>query len=131
LKRTRHFVWVDYWFKNDVATMQQQGMDYQSLASRTSRALLNAEPDFVYTISPESSLEYYSKWCDLGLELVSLPLACDTTIYHPHTPDVPAFDKVQMAFVGGYWPFKAMQFDRYLRPYEEQLTIFGRASWPY
>lgn len=131
LKRTRHFVWVDYWFKNDVAIMHQHGIDYQSLASRTSRAILAAEPDFVYTISPASSFDYYGEWTDRGLKLVSLPLACDPVIYNLNTPNNPAFDNVQLAFVGGYWPYKAIQFDRYLRPYEDQLTIYGRAAWPY
>lgn len=131
LKHSRHFVWVDYWFQNDIATMRAQGIDYQSLASRTSRAVVSAEPDFIYTISPESSFQYYSKWVERGLKLVSLPLACDTTLYHPNMPHEVAFDNVQLAFVGGYWPYKAIQFDRYLRPYEDQLTIYGRAPWPY
>lgn len=131
LKRTRHFVWVDYWFKDDIATLHRHNMDYQSLAARTSRALLSAEPAFIFTISPESSLDYYSNWAERGLRLFSIPLACDTTVYRRDTPTVPAFAGVQLAFVGGYWPFKAVQFDRYLRPYEDKLTVYGRAAWPY
>jgi spore maturation protein CgeB len=36
-----------------------------------------------------------------------------------------------MAFVGGYWGYKAMQFDRYLKPYADQLKVFGYSTWPY
>lgn len=131
LARTRHFVWLDYWFPDDVATFQRAGMDYQSFAGQTYRQVLDQAPAFGFTISPASSLHYYQNWLDHGLAVESLPLACDTTVYHPHVPDVPAFAGVQMAFVGGYWPYKAQQFDRYLRPYEQQLTIYGRVRWPY
>jgi spore maturation protein CgeB len=36
-----------------------------------------------------------------------------------------------MAFVGGYWPYKAQQFDLYLKPYQEKLKVFGYSPWPY
>jgi hypothetical protein len=131
LRRVRHVVALDYWFKDDVEFFRREGMDYQSYARQTHRAVAQNEPLLTYTISPASSFAYYECWTELGLRLESLPLACDTTVYHPNTPDYPQFANVQMAFVGGYWPYKAMQFDRYLRPYEQQLTIFGRQQWPY
>lgn len=131
LRRTRHFVALDYWFKNDEETFRREGMDYQSFARQTHRAVVQNEPAFTYTISPASSFAYYEEWTQLGLRLESLPLACDPTIYRPNTPNYPQFDGVKMAFVGGYWPYKAKQFDRYLRPYEEELTIYGRQRWPY
>jgi len=131
LGRTRHFVSLDYWFKDDVTIFQREGLDYQSYGEQTHRALLQSGPAFTYTISPAASFGYYERWTTLGLRLESLPLACDPVIYHPNTPDYPQFADVKMAFVGGYWPYKAIQFDRYLRPYEEELTIFGRERWPY
>jgi hypothetical protein len=131
LARTRHFVWLDYWFREDVATFRRAGFDYQSFAQQTHRQVLEGAPAFGFTISPRAGLDSYARWMEQGLQVESLPLACDTTVYHPHTPDVAAFADVQMAFVGGYWPFKAQQFDRYLRPFEQELTIFGRERWPY
>lgn len=131
LRGKHHVVWLDYWFKNDRALFEREGWDYQSFAEQTHRAMLRSQPDFTFTISPASSFGYYERWSQLGFRLESLPLACDPTIYHPNTPDNPAFEQVKMAFVGGYWPYKAMQFDRYLRPYEKELTVFGRARWPY
>jgi hypothetical protein len=131
LRRARNVVWLDYWFRNDKALFERKGWDYQSFGARTYRAVLQSEPAFAFTISPASSLEYYEHWQQLGLRVESLPLACDPTVYHPNTPDDPQFANIKMAFVGGYWPYKAMQFDRYLRPYEKELTVFGRKEWPY
>lgn len=131
LGRTRHFVGLDYWFDGDVALFQHEGLDYQSYAESTHRMVLESAPQFTFTISPASSFAHYERWAALGLRLESLPLACDPVVYHPNTPDYPQFAGVKMAFVGGYWPYKAIQFDRYLRPYEQELTIFGREAWPY
>ena len=131
LRRTRHFVWLDYWFKDDMELFQAEGLDYQSFARQTHKDLLYSEPAFTFTISPSASLACYAKWMEHGLQVESLPLACDTTVYHPNITDNPQFDGVQMTFVGGYWPYKAQQLDRYLRPYEKDLTVFGRERWPY
>jgi hypothetical protein len=38
---------------------------------------------------------------------------------------------VQVAFVGGYRPYKNLQYDRYLKPYEAKLRVYGYNSWPY
>ena len=101
LGRTRHFVWLDYWFKDDVAIFQREGMDYQSFGEKTYRDILKSGPEFTYTISPASSFAYYEHWTEHGLRLESLPLACDPIAYHPNTPDYPQFTDVKMAFVGG------------------------------
>jgi spore maturation protein CgeB len=52
-------------------------------------------------------------------------------MYNEQAPFCPEFDDVQLTFVGGYWPYKARQFDRYLKPYADRLTVFGYSSWPY
>jgi hypothetical protein len=131
LRRTPHVVWLDYWFKGDKELFEREGWDYQSFGEQTHRAMLESEPALAFTISPASSLGYYERWQQLGFRIESLPLACDPVAYHPNTPDSPQFAEVKIAFVGGYWAYKAVQFDRYLRPYEEELTIFGRVRWPY
>ena len=131
LRQVPHLVWVDHWFQDDGATFRRLDLDDQSLAQRVYRAVLATEPAAAYTISPPSSLEYYHKWVEHGLQVVSLPLACDPVTYHLDTPRRPEFDDVEMAFVGGYWPYKARQFDRYLRPYQDRLKVYGYAPWPY
>ena len=36
-----------------------------------------------------------------------------------------------MAFVGGYRPYKNIQYEKYLTPYEDILTVFGDSHWRY
>jgi hypothetical protein len=92
--------------------------------------VLDLEPDFGFAPVPSSALEFYSAWQKMGLRLESVPLACDTTRYYPE-PESERYADVKMAFVGGYWPKKAIQFDKYLRPYEDILTVYGYSEWPY
>ncbi|MCL5997264.1 MAG: glycosyltransferase [Chloroflexi bacterium] len=131
LKRFRHLVWVHPWFKGERAFYRRHNLMDQSSHDRQNRKILSGEPALVFTISPQGSFEYYGNWANNGAHLVSLPLACDTALYRPDTPDYPEFAGVQMAFVGGYWPYKARQFDRYLKPYQDRLTVFGYTPWPY
>ena len=62
---------------------------------------------------------------------VSLPLACDETLYNLESPYCAEYENIKIAFVGGYWPSKGEQIDRYLKPFEDKLTIFGYSPWPY
>jgi hypothetical protein len=131
LKRSRHIAWVDPWFKGDREFLRSHGYPPLSCTERINRRVLASEPSLVFTISPESSFEYYRKWSDHGAQLVSLPLACDASLYCGEPPVVTEFGELEMAFVGGYWPYKARQFDRYLKPYQERLKVFGYSPWPY
>ena len=60
-----------------------------------------------------------------------MPFACDTTVYRPDAPERPEFCDIELAFVGGYWDTKGRQIDRYLRPLEDRLVIYGYNEWPY
>ncbi|OBQ17353.1 glycosyltransferase [Anabaena sp. AL93] len=131
LKRYRHCVWVATWFKDDVNFYQHNKLPNNSWTPKLNNKILSSEPTFIFTISPESSFEYYQNWIQHGAKLVSVPLACDTSLYHVNPPFCPEFDSIDMAFVGGYWPYKAQQFDIYLKPYQEKLKVFGYSPWPY
>ncbi len=131
LKRYRHCVWVATWFKDDVNFYQANKLPNNSWSPKLNNKILSSEPTFVFTISPKSSFEYYQKWIRQGIKLVSLPLACDTSLYHANPPFCPEFESIDMAFVGGYWSYKAQQFDLYLKPYQEKLKVFGYSPWPY
>jgi glycosyltransferase involved in cell wall biosynthesis len=131
LRRHRHVVWVATWFDGDAEFHQRNDLVNFSWPARINRKILSSEPAFVFTISPERSFEYYENWIKHGARLVSLPLACDTLLYQRDTPDYAEFSAVQIAFVGGYWPYKARQFDKYLKPYQDKLTVFGYSAWPY
>jgi hypothetical protein len=65
------------------------------------------------------------------LKVISLPLACDTFLYQSEGESVLDFDGIKLAFVGGYWESKGKQLDRYLRPFEEDLVVYGYSKWPY
>ncbi len=131
LKKHRHIVWVGAWFDGERGFWERNGFPNMTLAAHLTEAVLRSEPTFVFTISPTRSFEYYHRWVEHGKKLVSLPLACDTAVYRDDVPADPAFADVEMCFVGGYWPYKAQQFDRYLKPYESKLKVFGYAPWPY
>lgn len=131
LRKSLHIVWVNTWFLGERYFYKQKNLLDQSWPQNLNQKILSSEPAFVFTISPECSFEYYELWRQHGARLVSLPLACDTTLYQSNSIDYPEFVNVEMAFVGGYWPYKAQQFDRYLKPYQDHLTVFGYSKWPY
>lgn len=131
LKKNEHFVWVNTWFKSETEFYAKHSYQNNSDTKRLNEKIISSDPSFVFTIAPECSFEYFETWIQRGLKLVSLPLACDTAVYAGQTPDVPEFKGIEMAFVGGYWPYKALQFDRYLKPYSDKLRVFGYSPWPY
>ena len=126
-----HLVWVDTWFPGEDAFREKNALPRNTLSDAVRNKILSSSPAFLFTISPERSFDFYRGWTDTGGRLVSLPLACDTRRYEPDPPFRAEFAKIDVAFVGGYWPYKARQFDRYLRPIEERLTVFGYSHWPY
>lgn len=131
LKRQHPVVWISTWFDGDARFYQQNDLENNSWPEPLNRKILASEPSLVFTISPECSFEYYQGWIRHGARLISLPLACDTALYRSDTPFRPEFANVEMAFVGGYWPYKARQFDRYLKPYADRLKVYGYSPWPY
>lgn len=131
LRECPHVVWVDTWFHGEEAFREKHELPRNTLSDAVRNKILGSSPSFLFTISPERSFEFYRRWMDTGARLLSLPLACDTRRYPPEPPLRPEFVGIDMAFVGGYWPYKARQFDRYLRPYQERLTVFGYSRWPY
>jgi hypothetical protein len=131
LRRVPHIVWVDTWFHGEDSFREKHELPRNTLSSTVRNAILSSSPAFLFTISPERSFEFYKRWIDTGARLVSLPLACDSHRYGTEPPVRAEFSCIDIAFVGGYWPYKARQFDRYLRPYQERLTVFGYSRWPY
>jgi spore maturation protein CgeB len=75
----------------------------------------------------------HNYWQEIGLTPVGLPLAADLITYKP--ADVLPGLKCDLSFIGGYWPYKAINLDRFLLPLcypEEKLKvkIFGWGNWP-
>jgi hypothetical protein len=130
LQACPHLVWVDTWYDGQAAHARTHDIPSSPGQQQVAHAVLQGDP-LLFTISPESSFGYYHRWVDAGGRLVSLPLACDTSLYRPDVPHHAEFDDVQIAFVGGYWPYKARQLDPYLRPFEDRLRVYGYSAWPY
>lgn len=130
LRRYPHFVWVN----PDVDILQKAYTPYGTVADETPNSIYkivgDSCPAFVWSPVPPSALNAYSRWVETGIPLRSLPLACDTERYFP-VHGAKEHSDVKIAFVGGYWPNKAIHFDQYLRPYEDLLTVFGYSKWPY
>lgn len=131
LAKQRHFVWIGPWFRGDRRFYEDHGLENLTDPNWLRRRVLSSSPDFVFTPVTESGHRYYAEWTRNGATLISLPLACDTTKYRVDANAASEFRDVDVAFVGGYWPYKAIQFDRYLKPYEKRLTVFGYSRWPY
>lgn len=133
LRGVPHCVWVDPWFEGSDRFFAEHGLDARIWAwTDEHRAkILDSEPRFVHTATVSAGLGFFSEWGRRGLETVSLPLACDTALYSPEGPHDPRFDGIRLAFVGGYWESKGKQLDRYLRPFEDDLVVYGYSEWPY
>lgn len=137
LKRLRCFpsaVWTPPLFGDSDRFFTAHGLDAHmwALSRRARRKILALEPRFCFTATVPSGLGFFEGWTGAGVPaVVSLPLACDTRLYRPDAPRVGAFDAVRLAFVGGYWPSKGKQIDRYLRRFEDELVVYGYSRWPY
>jgi hypothetical protein len=133
LREIPHCVWVDPWFKDSQRFFSQHRLDARNWTwpDELRHRILDTCPKFVHTATVPSGLCFFSEWQQRGGKLVSLPLACDETLYNLEAPHCVEFDNIKIAFVGGYWQSKGEQIDRYLKPFEDQLTIFGYSPWPY
>lgn len=133
LKKYPHFVWVDRWFRGSDGFFASHGLDASTFTfSHSLRGkILESEPSFVFTATVQQGLHFFEGWERHGCRVISVPFACDTTLYRPSPPYRPEFEGIRMAFVGGYWNSKGQQIDRYLRPFEDELIIYGYDEWPY
>lgn len=130
LRKCRHAVLVSTHFDGDDRYFQERGYPRQSYHKRLRRKILSSEPKFLFTMSSASKFEFYEGWWREGARVESLPLACDSYLYSRPLESC-EFGLVELAFVGGYWSYKARQFDTFLRPLSDRLTVYGYSPWPY
>ena len=92
------------------------------------------KPDFVHNHYHDNWIKTtHNKWEDIGIKPVSLIHAADIFEFYLR----PATDilKCDIGFVGGYWPYKAINLDKYLvslcHPVGKyNIKIFGSSDWP-
>jgi spore maturation protein CgeB len=95
------------------------------------KKILGTEPAFVWAPTTPSRLPFFSEWQARGERFEPISLACDIDTYHP-APEDQRFKEVELAFVGGFRAYKNLQYEKYLRPWESRLTVFGIGEpWPY
>ena len=92
------------------------------------------KPDFVHNHYHENWIKVtHNKWKDIGIEPISLIHAADIFDFYLR----PSIDmlKCDIGFVGGYWPYKAINLDKYLislcHPVGKyNIKLFGGSDWP-
>lgn len=74
----------------------------------------------------------FAYWLQQGLPVMEEPLAADTATYSK--PYLPRLKRYAISYIGGWWPFKGQQLDRFLLPlkqhFNKELAVFGN-GWPY
>ena len=92
---------------------------------------IQQKPDFVYGYANQFDMNrMWNYWTEkAGIPVVPMPTAGDSTVYQPTNPD-PTFS-CQIGFVGGYWPYKSININKFLMPvlnkYDSQ--IYGWGGW--
>jgi len=130
LRDIPHFVWVNPWFEDLEVVYANHNLPDPRMPVQVTQRILESGAAFVWAPVPRSCLMFYDEWRKRGQRLESIPLACDTTHYYPE-PEDQRYANVKMAFVGGYRPYKNVQYDKYLKPYEDILAVYGYDRWPY
>lgn len=134
LKRYPSAIWVFPWFDGSDKFFSHHGLDARiwTLPKSTKQKIVDLSPRFCFTATTPSGLNYFENWVRYGLQVRSYPLACDTTVYQSQpSPTSKLPSDIALAFVGGYWTSKGYQIDRYLKPFEDRLVIYGYSDWPY
>lgn len=93
------------------------------------------KPDLVYCHYLQEDMEItHDKFrTKLGIKILGVPMSADLdTYYNGSYNDLFESD---IAFVGGYWPYKGQIIDQYLTPlcanYDYKIKIFGNRIWPH
>jgi len=94
------------------------------------RKILLAQPRFFWNSSGPRCLYWTEGWVKEGIRWEQIFLAADPYRYYPDANPT-EYGQIKMAYIGGYWPEKALAFDQYLRPWEEILHTYGVNVWPY
>lgn len=90
----------------------------------------NEHPSFVFGYFCGSDIHYWSDWKNhLGIDVYGIPTAADIVSFHKVEPEERF--KCDLAFVGGYWPYKSITIDKYLIPAKKifDMKIYGWGGW--
>ena len=92
------------------------------------------KPDFIFSYYLQKDIDQtHEGFSKMGIKLVGIPMSADVhTYYHGQLrPEL----ECDIAFVGGYWPYKAQVLDIFLLPiladFRYNVKIFGNQMWPH
>jgi hypothetical protein len=92
------------------------------------------KPDLIYTHYLQKDIEQtHCNFSKFGIKLLGIPMSADIHTYGEsnYRPEL----ECDIAFVGGYWPYKGQVIDRYLTPLcyksDFKIKIFGNQPWPH
>jgi hypothetical protein len=93
-------------------------------------------PDFVYCYGNDDDISHmWNFWEDkAGIPVVAMPNGGNSIKYKPIGPGIEKHHFIcDVGFVGGYWPYKAMNLDKYLMPVIRNnniiTKIWGWGGW--
>lgn len=92
--------------------------------------VIKQNPDAVFGYGLMEDMDkYWYLWRDKRFKLIAMPNAADTTKYYKVLKD--KTHSVDIGWVGGYWPYKAVNMDSYLLPVVKKFnTIWYGWSGP-
>ena len=88
-------------------------------------------PDVVFGYGLDADGKtYWKNWVnELGIKFVGLPTAGDATLYYPDARN----NNYKLAFLGGRWPYKANNIDKWVVPLirkaGDKIAISGWGGW--
>jgi len=93
--------------------------------------VLSCRPDAVFGYGKEADRLLWSYWTERhGVPWMPMPTAGDATLYR----DLASDRTLDLAYVGGYWPYKGQSLGKFLLPVlrDHRLTVrvHGWGEWP-
>jgi hypothetical protein len=88
------------------------------------------DPDFLYCYGTEEDISHmWNKWENNIAGVIPMPNAGNAVAHKPVAPDPKYYCEV--GFIGGRWPYKAMNIDKYLLPVLKRTKsqVYGWGGW--
>ena len=99
-------------------------------SSEAAEWVVRHKPDVVFGYALPCDAHWWDRWTGrYNIPFVPMATAGDITLYKP---DYAIPDSIDLAYVGGYWPYKAKSIDKFLIPAIKQFNsqVYGWGSWP-
>lgn len=125
------------WWNEDIKKMNNPhilSVTTQELITLGILQKSTGKPDFIYSHYTQEDIENTHRLFmeKLGISVIGIPMSADVHTYYNGTPQDDLM--CDIGFVGGYWPYKAQVFDKYLLPmlydFNYSAKIFGNQIWP-